>query len=240
MNTIKITDKKQVQMVAHRGCSGLEQENTNAAFIAAGNRSYFGIETDIHATADGNFIIIHDDTTTRVAGENLVVEESTYEELRNLQLLQKDGKKGRTDLRLSNLEEYIGLCKYYDKVAVLELKGHLTKEAVWEICDRIQAMDYLENVIFISFAIMNLIYVREKLPNQAAQYLLSDCKEEDYARLLKHKLDLDIYYPKLTKELVDKCHKDGLKVNCWTCDKAEDAERLISYGVDFITSNILE
>ena len=240
MNTIKITDKKQVQMVAHRGCSGLEQENTNAAFIAACNRSYLGIETDIHATADGNFVIIHDDTTTRVAGENLVVEESTYEELRNLQLLQKDGKKGRTDLRLSNLEEYIGLFKYYDKGAVLELKGHLTKEAVWEICDRIQAMDYLENVIFISFAIMNLIYVREKLPNQAAQYLLSDCKEEDYARLLKHNLDLDIYYPKLTKELVDKCHKDGLKVNCWTCDKAEDAERLISYGVDFITSNILE
>ena len=136
MNTIKIPDKKQVQMVAHRGCSGLEQENTNAAFIAAGNRSYFGIETDIHATVDGKFIIIHDDTTARVAGENLVVEESTYEELRNLQLLQKDGKKGRTDLRLSNLEEYIGLCKYYDKVAVLELKGHLTKEAVWEICDR--------------------------------------------------------------------------------------------------------
>ena len=239
MNTIKIENKK-CKIIAHRGLSGLECENTNAAFVAAGNRSYFGIETDIHATADGNFIIIHDDTTTRVAGENLVVEESTYEELRNLQLLQKDGKKGRTDLRLSNLEEYIGLCKYYDKVAVLELKGHLTKDAVWEICDRIQAMDYLENVIFISFAIMNLIYVREKLPNQAAQYLLSDCKEEDYARLLKHKLDLDIYYPKLTKELVDKCHKDGLKVNCWTCDKAEDAERLISYGVDFITSNILE
>lgn len=240
MNTIKIPDKKQVQMVAHRGCSGLEQENTNSAFIAAGNRSYFGIETDIHATADGNFIIIHDDTTTRVAGENLVVEESTYEELRNLQLLQKDGKKGRTDLRLSNLEEYIGLCKYYDKVAVLELKGHLTKEAVWEICDRIQAMDYLENVIFISFAIMNLVYVREKLPNQAAQYLVTECNEETYARILKHKLDLDIYYPRVTKELVDKCHKDGMKVNCWTCDKVEDAERLISYGVDFITSNILE
>ena len=33
-------------MIAHRGVSGLELENTCAAFVAAGNRSYFGIETD--------------------------------------------------------------------------------------------------------------------------------------------------------------------------------------------------
>ena len=35
MDTIKF-DKKQVKMVAHRGVSGLEMENTNAAFVAAG------------------------------------------------------------------------------------------------------------------------------------------------------------------------------------------------------------
>ena len=32
-----------VKMVAHRGVSGLERENTCAAFVAAGNRSYFGV-----------------------------------------------------------------------------------------------------------------------------------------------------------------------------------------------------
>ena len=49
-----------VRMIAHRGVSGLERENTNAAFIAAGNRSYYGIETDLHRTRDGHFIIFHD------------------------------------------------------------------------------------------------------------------------------------------------------------------------------------
>ena len=43
MNTIKI-DSKQAKMVAHRGLSGIERENTNPAFVAAGNRSYFGID----------------------------------------------------------------------------------------------------------------------------------------------------------------------------------------------------
>ena len=35
MNTIKI-NKEHVQMIAHRGLSGLEKENTCAAFVAAG------------------------------------------------------------------------------------------------------------------------------------------------------------------------------------------------------------
>ena len=46
METIKVPFKN-VKMVAHRGLSGLEKENSLAAFIAAGNRSYFGIECDI-------------------------------------------------------------------------------------------------------------------------------------------------------------------------------------------------
>jgi len=55
MNTIKFASGN-VKMVAHRGCSGLEKENTNSAFVAAGSRSYFGIESDVHITADGKYV----------------------------------------------------------------------------------------------------------------------------------------------------------------------------------------
>ena len=53
-------------------------------------------------------------------------------------------------------------------------------------------------------------------------------------------MDLDIHFRGLTKEIVDKCHANGIKVNCWTVDTPEDADRMIEFGVDFITSNILE
>ena len=43
MDTTKI-EKKETLVIAHRGLSGIEPENTNAAFVAAGNRSYFGID----------------------------------------------------------------------------------------------------------------------------------------------------------------------------------------------------
>ena len=66
MDTIKVQSGKTL-MIAHRGLSGIELENTNTAFIAAGNRSHYGIETDVHKTSDGKFVVFHDDTTGRLA-----------------------------------------------------------------------------------------------------------------------------------------------------------------------------
>ena len=51
MDTVKI-NKHQAKMIAHRGLSGLERENTNVAFVAAGQRTHFGIETDVYRTVD--------------------------------------------------------------------------------------------------------------------------------------------------------------------------------------------
>ena len=113
MNTIKF-NKKQVKTIAHRGLSGLEKENTCAAFVAAGNReSYYGIETDVHRTADGQFVVFHDDNTARVGVDSLVIENSTFDTLRKLQLTDIDGKRGRMDLIIPTLAEYIGICKKY-------------------------------------------------------------------------------------------------------------------------------
>ena len=240
MNTIKITNPNKPLMVAHRGVSGLEQENTHAAFVAAGNRSYYGVETDVHRTLDGKFIIIHDDNTARVAIDKLVVEESTYDTLRGLLLLQKNGVKGRTDIRMPSLEEYINICKYYEKDAVLEIKNHMEREDIWNICDIVAGCDYLEHTVFISFDFENLVYLREKLPEQTVPFLTGGCDDALIEKLVDHKMDLDIYFNGLTKEIVEKCHANGIKVNCYTVDTLEDADRMISYGVDFITSNILE
>jgi glycerophosphoryl diester phosphodiesterase len=59
-------------------------------------------------------------------------------------------------------------------------------------------------------------------------------------RLIADKFDVDVYHKRLTKELVDRYHAAGMKVNCWTVNHAEDGERLAEWGVDFITTNILE
>lgn len=64
-DTVKIKNKGNVKIIAHRGLSGIERENTCSAFVAAGNRSYFGIETDVRKTLDGHFVLCHDGDTER-------------------------------------------------------------------------------------------------------------------------------------------------------------------------------
>ena len=230
------------RMIAHRGLSGIEMENTCSAFVAAGNRSYFGIETDVHVTKDGQFIIIHDDTTRRVALDNLTVEESTYETLRSLHLCDKDGQRGRKDLVLPSLAEYIQICKKYEKVSVLELKNHMQPQDIDRIIDVIREEGWLDQTIFISFDLPNMIYVREKLPDQKAQYLVGGHADWQAVTdaLNRYRLDLDAHYSLITEERLKALHEAGKEVNVWTVDHLEDARRLSDWGVDYITSNIIE
>ena len=107
MNTIQFDNKGSIQMIAHRGVSGLELENTCPAFIAAGVKSYYGIETDVHVTADGKYILFHDDTLQRILGKADVIEQSNFDDLRKLRLLDTDRKTDRADIFMPSLEEYI-------------------------------------------------------------------------------------------------------------------------------------
>ena len=218
MNTIKI-DSKQAKMIAHRGLSGLERENTCPAFVAAGNRSYFGIETDVHITKDGKFVIIHDETTDRVSlGQSSInVEENDYAAVSGLVLPDLDQTTNRQDIRIPLLADYINICKKYDKVCVLELKNAFPEECIKKIIQEIQSLGYIEKLL-----------------------TGDEVTSEMIDTLVQNKLNLDIYYKRLSKENVNQIHSRGIKVNCWTCDDKADADELIEMGVDFITTNILE
>ncbi|MBO4413526.1 MAG: hypothetical protein IKX86_02850 [Clostridia bacterium] len=239
MDTKKI-NKGNVRMIAHRGLSGIEPENTVAAFVAAGNRSYFGIETDVHVTGDGKYVILHDDWTGRVFCKNINVETSTFDELRSLTLSEGYGGAFRSDCKIPELSEYIAACKRYGKKAVLELKLPMAKEHVVGICDVVKECGYFDDTIFISFYPENLIRLRELYPDQPAQFLAGQLYDNLLEKLAEMRVDLDIAYTFLTEEMVKAYHDRGLKVNCWTVDNPADAERLASWGVDFITTDILE
>ncbi|MBQ9774123.1 MAG: hypothetical protein IJW30_06255 [Clostridia bacterium] len=247
MNTVKF-EKKQVKVVAHRGVSKLERENTYAAFVAAGNRSYFGVETDVRCTRDGHFIILHDENALRVAGVEIRPEESTLEELRAIRLYDlpmADGTACETrcpHLVLPTLEEYISVCKKYEKECVLELKTEMDAATTRNMIDRITAQGYLEHVIFISFLWNDLVHVRTLLPNQKCQFLFGERMQSDelFAKMKEYRFDVDVHYQALTEEWVKKYHDAGMEINAWTVDDPADGERLASWGVDYVTSNILE
>lgn len=239
METIKI-NKKKVLMIAHRGLSGFERENTIPAFVAAGNKTYYGCECDIHPTTDGEFVVIHDSDTMRVSGESKIIEECTFEEVKEIELLGLfDGVKNPS-LRIPTLREYILCCKRYDKKCIIEFKEQFTKENVFKVINICRELDYLTSCIFISFYPNNLIYVKEIDQTIPCQFLLSENRSDGIEFCINNQIDLDINFHQVSKELVDLMHQHGLKVNVWTVNKEEDGNLMVEYGVDFITTNILE
>lgn len=240
-NTIKLEDKGHTLIIAHRGLCGLEPENTNAAFIAAGNRSYYGIEADVHKTADGKYVIMHDANTLRMSGDDIEISKATYETLRSLRLKQKDGVRGRTDLRIPSLEEYLGICKYYGKKAILELKDDFTAEDVDEICRTVEQLAYMEGTVFISFKLNNLLLLKERNPDQSAQYLVEkDIDDALIQEMADRKMGIDAFQYKFTEEIIQKCRAAGVETNAWTVNNPDMARKLMDWGIDYITTNILE
>ena len=227
-------------LIAHRGYSMFEKENTLVAFSAAGAiDSFYGIETDVHVTTDNHFITIHDDTVNRVTNNtvDLNVERNTFKTIRNIKLADIDGSLTRDDLIIPEMIEYFKVCKKYNKVAVCELKQVFTKEQIQEILNIVDSIGMLDNTIFISFILEDLILLREISKTQNAQWLLGEFKEEHLETLLKYNLDLDAHYNSINQEKIDLCHFHNIKVNIWTVNDQDIANKYAAMGVDFITTN---
>ena len=238
-DTIKF-DKKSTKIVAHRGFRKVEVENTVKAFNYAAKSTAYGIENDVHLTKDNKFVVIHDDNLVRLAGidNGLNVEDMTFDELRAISLLGKDGTPD-SSYQIPTVEEYLAACKQGDKQAVLEIK-HIDYENSKILAKMVYDFGYLDKTTFISFQQESLKAVRDLYPNASVQFLTNEFDIDLIPLLVKNKWDLDIGYPALTKERLDALHELGITVNVWTVNDKDVAELLAFWGVDMITSDCLE
>ncbi len=71
-------------ILGHRGYAAQAPENTLAGFRLAAERKVPGIELDIHLTADGRVVVVHDHNLKRTTGLDAVVEQTRYDQIREL------------------------------------------------------------------------------------------------------------------------------------------------------------
>jgi len=72
-----------LHLFAHRGVSAHYPENTKAAFYAASKLPIAGVELDVHVTADGEVVVIHDETIDRTSNGSGYVKDLTLQQLRS-------------------------------------------------------------------------------------------------------------------------------------------------------------
>lgn len=229
-----------MKMIAHRGYSKYELENTKEAFLAAANRSYFGIETDVVLLKDRSMVLFHDDDLIRLAETNDKIRDLTFKEAMRIELKAK-GTYHTYHYHISTPLEYLRICKHYHKYPVIELKHGMDNQAVDEIMKMILDEDMYDKSMIICYTYSTILYIKEKYPEYHIQYLLGMLYSEDVInRCIQDKISVDLRWDLVTKELVDKFHQAGLEVNTWTVDDPEIYKKLKEYGVDYITTNILE
>ncbi len=99
--------------LAHRGLHGDGvPENSLAAFAAAVDSGY-GVELDVHLSADGVPVVVHDATLERIAGTDAAVASLTVEQLAEVRL-------GGTSEHLPTLQQALEVIG--DAPVMLELK----------------------------------------------------------------------------------------------------------------------
>lgn len=154
---------------AHRGLHDADfPENSIPAFDAAASAGY-GIELDVHCTADDRLIVMHDDTTLRMTGEDLRITEVQSEELIDLSLVD-------TQYKIPLLDEV--LTRVASRVPVLiEVKPdspmHRTGPALLRSLD-----GYSGEVAVQSFDPRVIMWMKRNAPDIVRGQLSSDFSNE--------------------------------------------------------------
>lgn len=230
--------QQQVTLVAHRGYRAVAPENTTAAFEEAGKAGFWGAECDVYRTADGVWIVSHDTNSYRMMDKTANIEKKNYDELMTHKVDNGSNIENYPDLSYCSLEDYLKICKEYNMVAVIELKGKNNTEHYDEIIDLVN--QYGVEAVYISFHFENMQKIRA-LTDAPVYFLTSEISDEDIelAKSLENcGIDFDGRKEEnFEKGMIKKCIDEGLAVGAWTIDDTALLDKLVENGVTLITTD---
>ncbi len=227
--------------VGHRG-SSVGVENTREAFAEGIARGYDYLETDVRVSADTCFVLCHDEDNERLGG-SLKVADATLAELRGQTLRQRRYGTDYT-ATMATLGEYLAQCRQGGVRPVIELKwgtGVNSSDCslVPALIDTITASGMREQAVILTSMRPCLEYIRANYPDITLQFLGGATWRNHFSWADSLRLDLDIAHTYLDSSDIARIHAAGLKVNTWTVDNPGRADTLVSWGVDFMTTNRL-
>ncbi len=112
-----------VSMVAHRGLSSGFPENTLVAFQRSMALGVDGIEIDLRSTADGEIVVLHDDTVDRTTDGSGAVRTLTLEQVKALDAGSYLDPSFAAE-RVPTFEEVLALTRNSELELVLDVKVH--------------------------------------------------------------------------------------------------------------------
>lgn len=224
-------------LTAHRGLSSVAPENTAPALIEAGKAGYYAAEFDIIPTADGVWVLIHDDTVDRTMDGEGEVEKLTYAQIKEMTIDGGKGIENYPDLKISTLEEAIDICLEYSMRPMIEVKGG-TPEDMQSVLDIINAKGIKETAIVIDFDKDRLSALRA-LDGEIELWHLTntvDGETVEFAKKNNAGIGFNFGIPQ-NYFYINNAKAEGITLASWTVDIPFVVDVLNAAGVDYITTN---
>lgn len=217
-------------IIAHRGASADAPENTMAAFGLAADQGAHGVEFDVRLSADGNIVIMHDDTVDRTTNGSGRVSELSVAALREL-----DAGMGQPVPTLDEVFEAFGPSMLYNvELKEFGLWGRGLESAV---ADRIDAYHLHNQVLVSSFNPLAVRRARRQLSATTMTGLVWMKGPRSLRYLLAPTHADHPHYPLVDEAYMSWARERGLRVHVWTVDDVEEARRLAALGVHALITN---
>ena len=249
--------------IAHRGASGTAPENTLMAFRKALDIGVDAVEFDLHGTADGEVVVLHDASLDRTTNLSGLVSKRKLETIKFADAgawFHPDFKGewvARTDeagrdifwfppdakgVRVPTLEEALA-CITPRAMAVAEIKDPRISEAV---VSKIRETHTVDKVVILSFHTSVLQAVRALEPRIPTGWLIGEHTRGASPVNVCQQLGelgcnvLNVNHLVLTAEFAYEVQRRGITLWCWTVDDIVRMRELKAWGVQGMTSNYPE
>lgn len=242
--------KDRIKLFAHRGFTPMAPQNSIPAFLEAGRRGFWGIETDVRRTADGHLVCIHDATVDSLYRGSGVVSEMTIAELRLLVRKETETKYPEQyigggvhcwraeELYVPMYSQYLQICRACGAVPFIELKT----DDVVQVMEETARYFHEDEIIMSSSVFSRLEQIRKLTDKTFIHHIFSN---EDYRDVLAqlgrsghayNYLDLD----EVPEGLIERDHELGVCVCLRAGDTPEQVRRMVEMGLDYVPTNRME
>jgi glycerophosphoryl diester phosphodiesterase len=228
------------KIVAHRGASKAERENTLAAFHAALAQGADMVELDVRRTSDRKLIIHHD--------PHVVTEAGTTHAIVELQAVDLPP-------HVPTLTQALDACTGMEvnveiKNDDAEVDFDATRSLADAVVEVLRARSDCAQMLVSSFDYATIQRVRELAPEIKTGFLivapeLDAAVTEPLTAYINRIADdghiaIHPHRYAATAELIQAAHARKLAVNVWTVDKPEELRALTALGVDALITNTPE
>ena len=212
-------------VIAHRGASASEMENTPAAFRRAVAMGSDGIELDARRTRDGRLVVHHD--AVLADGTSII-------------------DTNRVDLpaHICDLSAALDAC--LGAFVNLEIKNDPSEpdfdpsdDVADEVARLLTSRDEPMRWLVSSFRLETIDRVRQTMPAARTAWLVGDVPPDlDVSVVARGHDAVHPWVQTLTRDQILRCHGMGVAVNAWTCDDPVRIAELMSWGIDGICTNV--